>query len=220
MGDEAGAVGVGAGPDFPPGGEKTRGTVLHERRVGEKGVEQGGEDQAEAQFVDAVGLVRVVEVDLKPGGLLHHRLAHVAGALHVGAHDAVTGLGEPVDLLQGGERLDPQAQKPQSQRFCFGDDSRYVGEKVPAGAVDIRTEPAREFQLAAGLQGDGGRLAHQGDEPPLLPYPAPVAGALQVPSSVSIREKGAASPVSASTTSFSISAPIPHFSGGLAPRPR
>ena len=131
----------------------------------------------------------------------------------------VAGLGEPVDLLQGGEGLDPQAQKAQSQRFGLGDDARDVWQEKSPQAQWMSGQSRPESSSCP----PGSRVMEdvwpdQGDEMPLLAYPAPARrSAPGCPAGVSIREKGAASPVSASTTSFSISAPIPHFSARSGP---
>ena len=104
---------------MPAHGKKTVQTTVRNRRVGEHGRENGDESHTDAEFHHRVGLSAEVEIDLNRRRLLHHPMAERTDLLHVRSHKAVAGFGNPLDVVEGTDRLHAKVEKCQIEFVSY-----------------------------------------------------------------------------------------------------
>lgn len=163
-GHEPRSVVVHVEPDLGPVAEPAPALPLDEGAVGEHRRGDRGQAEGHAELAQGVALVLVVKIDLHRGGAAHHVEAVGSAAGQVDLHEAVASLGDPVEVLLAGVRVEAQAKPGDAQ--LVGDAAKLVEVAASLGghAVEVPPGGPGELELPAGLQGHGALAAAEGDQ--------------------------------------------------------
>lgn len=147
------AVGVHFGPDLGAERMIEDGVIVDKGVVGQK-LEGGIKAESRHVFLDSIGFVGVVDVELQRHGLFHHVMGEASPLDQIFAHDLVSAFFAPRDLCDVVEGIDTRDKEVDADLFAERAD---VVKELAEGGFhlgDLCDGMGRKLDLSAGFERD------------------------------------------------------------------
>ena len=150
---KARSVGIHFGPDLGAERMIEDGVVVDKGVVGQK-LEGGIKADSRHVFLDSIGFVGVVDVELQRHGLFHHVMGEAASLDQIFAHDLVSAFFAPRDLCDIVEGIDTRDKEVDADLFAKRAD---IVEELAEGRFhlgDLCDRMGGKLDLSAGFERD------------------------------------------------------------------